>query len=120
MGSFSWKTQDTNRSITYNASNCPTFSVIMVDDKGNKWVEENYEGYGIFGGKDFYELTAEMNDCASDREVGIDLFFSPDKCLTPNLYEFRSKWENSSPEHCDGDEDDQLQKNRSMFKVYVI
>jgi hypothetical protein len=35
--------------------------VVMCDDKGNKYVEECYEGYGVFGGKDFYELVAEMN-----------------------------------------------------------
>ena len=39
--------------------------VVMCDDKGNKYVEECYEGYGVFGGKDFYELVAEMNGYTS-------------------------------------------------------
>ena len=52
MGFFSWKTQDTDRSIPNVFSNRTTFKVVMVDDKGNKYVEENYEGYGEFGGKE--------------------------------------------------------------------
>lgn len=56
----------------------------MRDDKNNKWVEECYEGYGVFGGKDYYELLAEMNgvtldDCGGDKEKlrqkGIDMAF---------------------------------------------
>ena len=29
------------------------FTVYLHDDKGRKWQEDNYEGYGVFGGKDF-------------------------------------------------------------------
>ena len=32
----------------------------MLDNKGNVWTEDNYEGYGVFGGKDYYELLAEL------------------------------------------------------------
>lgn len=56
MGFFSWKTQDTNRSIANSYSNRRTFPVTMTDDKGNKWTENDYEGYGKFGGKDFMNL----------------------------------------------------------------
>mgnify|MGYP003108583797 FL=1 len=61
MGMFSWKTNDTRRSIKTACSGKPTFRVYMVDHLGNQWIEDNYEGYGVFGGKDFYELVAEMN-----------------------------------------------------------
>ena len=61
MGFFSWKTQDTDRSIANNYSTRKTFTVVMIDNKGNKWVEQSYEGYGVFGNKDYYELLAEMN-----------------------------------------------------------
>ena len=61
MGMFSWKTNDTRRSIKSVISEKPTFRVYMVDHLGNQWIEDNYEGYGVFGGKDFYELLAEMN-----------------------------------------------------------
>jgi hypothetical protein len=40
----------------------------MMDDKGNVWTEDNYEGYGVFGGKDYYELLAEMNGATSEFE----------------------------------------------------
>lgn len=71
MGMFSWYTQDTNKRIVANQEK----TIIMTDMFGNKWVEENYEGYGEFGGKDFYELLAEMNGLGSDREKGIKLAF---------------------------------------------
>jgi hypothetical protein len=50
MGFFSWKTQDTNRSIANKWSNYSTFKVDMIDDKGNVWTENHYDGYGVFGG----------------------------------------------------------------------
>lgn len=65
-------------------------TVTMIDDKGNKWTEENYEGYGVFGGKDYYELLAEMNGLESDRQLGIDLAFDERKkgeVLFPALVE---------------------------------
>ena len=43
----------------------------MHDDKGNKWLEKNYEGYGEFGGKDYYELLDQMNGGIGDRSEGI-------------------------------------------------
>ena len=57
MGQFSWFTMDTSHRIV----NEEEFTVYLVDDKGNKWKEDFYEGYGVFGGKDFYVLLAEMN-----------------------------------------------------------
>ena len=46
MGFFSWETQDTNKSIANRFSKKPLFSVTMTDNKGNRWHEHNYEGYG--------------------------------------------------------------------------
>lgn len=57
MGMFSWYTQDTDHRIVHDEP----FRVVMTDDKGNQYVENCYEGYGVFGGKDYYELLAEMN-----------------------------------------------------------
>jgi hypothetical protein len=52
----------------------------MFDNKGNKWLEKRYEGYGDFGGKDYYELLAQMNGMANpDRSEGISLAFSGKK-----------------------------------------
>ena len=61
MGFFSWKTSDTNRSISNTYSVRGTFRVIMLMPNGDKFVEEDYEGYGIFGGIDFYEAVYELN-----------------------------------------------------------
>ena len=61
MGFFSWITQDTNESILNCYCGGEQFPVFMLDDKGNVWEETSYGGYGIFGGKDYYELVAEMN-----------------------------------------------------------
>jgi len=73
MGFFSWITQDTKVSIpNVHSSQLPLKEVTMTDDKGNKWTETDYQGYGIFGGKDYYELVAEMNG-RTTREEGIRL-----------------------------------------------
>lgn len=74
MGFFSWMTSDTNRSIANHFSDRPTFKVHMITEDGRVFTEENYEGYGEFGGKDFYELVAELNG-KTTREEGIDLTF---------------------------------------------
>lgn len=80
MGQFSWFTQDTNHRIV----NDEPFKVVMSDDKGNKYMENCYEGYGVFGGKDYFVLLAEMNGLTLEqfkgdedalRQAGIDLAF---------------------------------------------
>ena len=87
-GQFSWMTQDTGRQIGSEDEN--TITVYMFDNEGNKWTEKNYEGYGEFGGKDYYELLAEMNGIENpSREDGIDLAFDKTKkdILFPALVE---------------------------------
>lgn len=93
MGFFSWKTQDTDKSISNKYSNRPTFRVYMVNPvNGEYWVEDNYEGYGEFGGKDYYELLAEINGKGSDRDEGIDLTFDANaEILYPVLVENLNK-----------------------------
>ena len=62
MGFFSWFTQDTHRSISNRHSSRGTFRVYMIDPKsGHRYQEYDYDGYGVFGGKDFYVLVAELN-----------------------------------------------------------
>ena len=120
MGFFSWKTQDTDNSIANQYSNRKTFGVQMLDNKGNVWTEDNYEGYGRFGGKDFYELLAEMNGFESDktgdeytdeaRGFGINVAFkdNPNGIATkgvfyPNLIEQADGWfyNESGPDNCE-------------------
>lgn len=104
MGQFSWIAQDTNRSI----SSITPRPITMVDNKGNKWTENEYEGYGEFQGKDFYQLLAEMNNVDGltgnvdvDRILGINLYFSKKKFISPNLFEDEKlKWVNKTPKDC--------------------
>lgn len=100
MGFFSWITQDTDKSIVNSHSGYETFPVYMTDNNGNRWEEKHYAGYGEFGGKDFYELLAEMNGLKT-RDEGIGLFFSNKDCISPNLSEDPNwKWRDESPETC--------------------
>jgi len=119
MGFFSWNTQDTDRSIANHYSNRKPFTVYMHDDKGNVWKEDNYDGYGEFGGKDFYELVSEMNGGISDRQAGIDMAFIDHQrnpnIKYPNLTETPDwEWIDEEPEHCNaqgffyGDDDDEF------------
>lgn len=105
MGFFSWMTQDTGKSISNRFTSRGTFPVVMVDNNNNQWVEEDYEGYGVFGGKDYYELLAEMNGLTT-RDEGIDLQYSSGiPFITPNLIEQSSastwEWVDECPEDCD-------------------
>lgn len=61
MGFFSWKTSDTNKSISNKYSDRGALSVYLLCPNGDKIYEDNYEGYGIFGGYDVYELLAKWN-----------------------------------------------------------
>ena len=102
MGFFSWITQDTNESIANSSSYRSTFTVYMTDDKGNKWKEDNYEGYGVFGGKDYYELLAEMNG-ETTRNYEINLEYGKDhkEVKFPNLSQNKNwKWINEKPKNC--------------------
>lgn len=100
MGVFSWKTQDTGRSIVNRYSCIKTFPVIMTDDKGNQYREDNYEGYGVFGGKDYYALLDEMNGGTGDRGAGIDLAFSDKDYISPSLSQCGYYYDGQAPEGC--------------------
>ena len=77
-GQFSWMAQDTGNQIGSEKEN--TINVTMFDDKGNKWEEKKYDGYGEFGGMDYYELLAQMNGIENaDRGDGIDIKFGKKK-----------------------------------------
>lgn len=103
MGFFSWKTQDTGRSISNVHSSRGAFPVFMHDDKGNTYSEFNYDGYGEFGGVDFYQLLAEMNG-GKTREDGLDMAFDKNrkgKLRYPNLSEDPNwMWTNEEPQTC--------------------
>ena len=115
MGFFSWRTQDTDKSIANKWSTRDTFRVQMMDDKGNVWTEDSYDGYGEFGGKDYYELLAEMNGLTGNgtddlRMKGIDLAFrenpsgnGTEGVKYPNLVEMADGWryDPMGPDSCE-------------------
>ena len=89
-GQFSWFTSDTLAQIGSERQN--TITVYMYDNKGNKWEEKKYEGYGVFGGKDYYDLVAEMNGYTDEdagskdlRDIGIDIAFNKKKTKTGKI-----------------------------------
>ena len=125
MGFFSWKTQDTDKSICNKYSCRKPFTVYLTDNKGNCYREDDYEGYGKFGDVDFYSLLDLMNGGIGDRIDGIDKAYSNDNTiLFPNLSETPDwKWRKERPKDCerqgyfydesfsyDGEEDDDFEK----------
>jgi hypothetical protein len=97
-GQFSWMTQDTGQQIGSQKEN--TIPVYMFDNTGKYYYENSYDGYGEFGGKDYYELLDQMNGGSGDRERGIDLAFGKEKVeagevlfpalvTKPNLFNYK-------------------------------
>lgn len=104
MGFFSFKTSE-GRSIVNRCSRRPTFTVYMVMPDNTRHEERSYEGYGVFGGVDFYEAVAELNGLKG-RDAGIDLQFGRKKkkgtVKMPRFTEDKNaKWEDlKDPEDC--------------------
>lgn len=135
-GQFSWMAQDTGNQIGSEKEN--TIAVTMFDDKGTKWLERKYDGYGKFGGKDYYELLAQMNGVENaDRQDGIDIAFGkmkikgdvlfPALIEEPNRFNFKRHDFTQEPEndpnqswYQESDDDDEYDESRvteSHFKV---
>lgn len=92
MGYFSWVTSDTNKSICNIYSGKTTFPVYVLCPDQSIIREDNYEGNGIFGGRDIYALVAIWNvpdSCKGDngeyledfniRDIGLKLVYKGDK-----------------------------------------
>lgn len=62
MGFFSWQTADTEESIYNNLSDLGCKTVYLLQPNGQPPIkEDDYEGYGVFGGVDAYEWLARQN-----------------------------------------------------------
>lgn len=80
MGFFSWKTADTDEAIL-NTHTGENKTVYMLSPDGEVYKEEEYDGYGVFGGKDAYVHLCEINNIKREenwndddyRCAGIDL-----------------------------------------------
>ena len=95
MTFISFVTNDTCESIPNKFSNKPTFTIYMLDNKGNVWQENNYEGNGIFSGKDFFELLAEINGIKY-RDEAVRAYLmdidEKDSLIYPNIVRDIKKW----------------------------
>jgi hypothetical protein len=76
MGFVSFITSDTKRSIPNIHSSRVTFHVFMITKDRSIYSEEDYKGYGTFGGMDFFELIAILNKFSSRNEAIEKVFYS--------------------------------------------
>ena len=83
MGFFSWKTSDTNESVSNRHSDRGALPVKVLLPDGTVIIDRDYGGYGeFFDGDnfiDFYELVHELTEGLmygdGDREQGIKIWF---------------------------------------------
>lgn len=122
MGCFSWFTQDKShkRIVIGEKLNSPIYMMGKVDGVLCTYTQDQpYGGYGVFGGKDFYALMAEMNgktlaDFDGDedklRQAGIDMAFDDDpmgmstKWLHPTLTMVEGNYHNGVSPDIDPDQ----------------
>jgi len=106
MGFFSWMTCDTNESISNQFSSRGAKTVYLLQPNGEPSIkEDNYEGYGDFGGVDAYVWLAEANGLGNTagRDQGIALHFSGEFIEFPLKFSFNENaiYENYLPsENC--------------------
>lgn len=88
MGQFSWLTKQGEQIRNEHHCGQKVWMVFKSDDGVNVVVKENqYEGYGVFGGVDYYETVFHMNQSIipnkldqEQRLIGIDICYN-DICL---------------------------------------
>lgn len=121
MGCFSWFTQDKSHTrIVIGSVKKPIYMIGEVNGRRITYTESAYyEGYGVFGGKDYYEFMAEMNgktlnDFDNDqdklRRAGIDMAFDGStmgystKWKHPTLTLVEGNYHNGEAPECDPDQ----------------
>ena len=87
MGFFSWKLADKPEQTIFN-QHCdqgPTPCIMLLPD-GTQYLELEYDGYGDFGGHDFYSEVSLLNGGDGDRMHGIDLMqVNKFECAPPGI-----------------------------------
>ena len=88
MGFLSWMTCNTDKSISNKFSSRGTFPVRMILPDDTYVDEFEYEGYGVFGGLDFYAQVAQysvpeqvIDDVDHDRDIGIALCYHNEESI---------------------------------------
>lgn len=123
MGCYSWFTQDPSHTrivISADLFEKPIHMIGKVNGEIVTYTEKyGYDGYGHFGGKDYYEFMAEMNgktlaDFGGDkdklRQAGIDMAFDGDlrgyskKWSHPTLTLVEDDYHNGEPPKSDPDQ----------------
>lgn len=101
MGMFSWHTSDSRRSICNRFSSKKTFTVYMKY-KDIIYKEDNYEGYGVFGNKDYWDFVAEINGLPVDRSAIIEAYYDNKIKNFPNFVEDKdTEWVNERAIECE-------------------
>lgn len=88
MGQFSWLTKTGEQIRNEYHQGQKVWMAFKSDDGANVVVKENqYKGYGVFGGVDYYETVFHMNQSIipnkldqDQRSIGIDICYN-DICL---------------------------------------
>lgn len=137
MGQFSWISKN-GEQIRNEHHNDQKVWMSYLDENGQVQTvkEEEYEGYGRFGGLDYYEVLAKMNG-KETREDGITIAFEPQPFATigaialkyPQLYtvepvaDQKHFWE----EECESDPnqgwvctDDDEYENEDWDKLWTL
>jgi hypothetical protein len=92
MGQFSWLTSDTGEQILEQLSDHGIKQTVYLLQPGDlpSIREDNYEGYGVFGGIDAMEWLARINGAGIDRNDGITLQYSGRPLQFPLKFSFDS------------------------------
>lgn len=121
MGCFSWFTQDKSHTrIVIGEVKKPIYMIGEINGNCVTYTERTYyEGYGVFGSKDYYEFMAQMNgkhlaDFEGDRDklrqAGIDMAFDGDphgmsaKWKHPTLTLVEGDYHDGEPPYSDPDQ----------------
>lgn len=78
MGDFTWHVSDGEHlPISLSSAQNPG-PVWMLGPNGRKWREDNYEGYGVFGGKNAHDALEEWNKgLTNDTRSGVEMSLRP-------------------------------------------
>lgn len=75
MGQFSWLTKQGEQIRNEYHNGQKVWMVFKKDNEVKVVKEEEYEGYGVFGGLDYFEVLAQMNGNTT-RDEGLEDYYT--------------------------------------------